>query len=117
MQYWKYSDQERNIIDDLAVKRIVEFESSLLSRPESDYFNFILNKAKFNNGLDLRNKYIHTQPYISKDGYIHNQNYLVFLRLFIIALIKINDDYCTRDMLDKIKPIHKNTSRIVDSER
>jgi hypothetical protein len=62
ISYWSYSESEREIIDKLAEKNVIEFESSLFTRPEQDYINYYLNKSQFNNGLDLRNKYSHSQP-------------------------------------------------------
>lgn len=94
VSYWRYSQSERTIIDCLADKNMVEFEDLLFSRPEQDYINYYLNKSQFNNGLDLRNKYSHTQPNIGDDEKIHRQNYMIFLRLFILSVIKINDDFC-----------------------
>ncbi|WP_018248785.1 hypothetical protein [Orenia marismortui] len=99
ISYWKCSEAERKIIDELGRKNIIEFESTLFSRPEQAYINYFLNKSQFNNGLDLRNKYVHTQPSIDDDREIHYQNYITFLRLFILVIIKINDDFC---ILDKI---------------
>jgi len=93
--YWKCSNYGRTIIDDLEKRNVIEIESSLFSRPEQDYINYTLNKSQFNNGLDLRNRYSHTQPNSDENERIHNQNYLIFLRLFIISVIKINDEFCT----------------------
>ncbi|NOU94214.1 hypothetical protein GC093_13445 [Paenibacillus sp. LMG 31456] len=95
ISYWKYSESERKILDDLEKKNVIELESTLFSRPEQDYINYTLNKSQFNNGLDLRNKYSHSQPKSGDDEKIHNQNYMIFLRLFILSVIKINDDFCT----------------------
>ncbi|WP_246061790.1 hypothetical protein [Paenibacillus oralis] len=103
ISYWKYSKFSRTIIDDLEKRNVVEIESSLFSRPEQDYINYTLNKSQFNNGLDLRNKYSHTQPNSGEDERIHNQNYLIFLRLFIIAIIKINDDFCTLKVIENMR--------------
>lgn len=99
--YWKYSDYSRRIMDELKNRNIIEFESTLFSRPEQDYINYTLNKSQFNNGLDLRNSYSHTQPNSGDNEKLHNQNYLIFLRLFIISLIKINDDFCTASEIEK----------------
>ena len=99
ISYWKYPEPGRKIIDLLEEKNIIELESSLFSRPEQEYINFTLNKSQFNNGLDLRNRYIHTQPK-SVDDMLHNQNYKIFLRLFILTVIKINDDCCTRSEME-----------------
>ena len=98
ISYWRYPKNYREVIDLLSQNNIIEFESSLFSRSEQDYVNYILNKAKFNNGLDLRNKYSHTQVSSGGDDeQIHHQNYMIFLIIFIIAVIKINDDFCIQD--------------------
>lgn len=75
----------------------VEVESSLLSMSESQYFDYNLNKAEFTNGLDLRNKYIHDTG--SLDENIQYQDYLALLKLMIILIIKINEEFCLRDRL------------------
>ncbi|MCQ5457040.1 hypothetical protein NFG81_17035 [Bacillus paralicheniformis] len=103
ISYWRYSESGRKIINKLKDKKVIIFESTLLSRPEQDYFNYTLNKSQFNNGLDLRNRYSHTQPKSSDDEKLHNQNYMIFLRLFIVSLIKINDDICTSAEISLLK--------------
>lgn len=102
VSFWKYSKHERSIIDALEIRKVIEFESSLFSRPEQNYINYTLNKSQFNNGLDLRNKYSHSQPHDGSDERKHNQNYLIFIRVFIVALIKINDEFCTSNELKNI---------------
>lgn len=97
ISYWKYNETGRKVIDELKKKNVIELESSLFSRPEQDYINYFLNKSQFNNGLDLRNKYSHTQPFIDNNEEMHIQNYMIFLRLFILTVIKINDDFCIYD--------------------
>ena len=100
INYWKYPISYRNEIDKLIDKQMVEAESSLLSRPEQDYFNYYLNKSSFNNSLDLRNMYVHgTQSNDSDDENVHYTNYITFLKLFVLIIIKINDDLCTYDNL------------------
>lgn len=98
ISYWKYSENGRIIMDEFAKKNIIKFENSLFTRPEQDCLNYFLNKAKFNNGLDLRNKYSHTQPSSQQDEK-HNQNYMIFLRFFILTIIKINDEFCTYNQI------------------
>lgn len=74
------------------------YDSHLLSKPESDYFNFYLNKSIFSNGTDLRNKYLHgTQKRRGEDEELHKMNYYTLLMLFVLLLIKINDDLCTNE--------------------
>lgn len=103
ISYWKYSKESREIMDTLCEKGILKFGDTLLSNAESDYFNFYLNKAKFVNGLDLRNKYIHgCQPNGKDSEKIHENNYYLFLKLLILLIIKINDDVAIKDS-DKYK--------------
>lgn len=73
------------------------FSSELLSKQESDYFNFYLNKADFSNGLDLRNKYLHgTQRKKGSDDELHKMNYYTLLMLYVIIVIKINEEFCEK---------------------
>lgn len=103
ISYWKYSKESREIMDELCKKGILKFGDTLLSNAESDYFNYCLNKAKFVNGLDLRNKYIHGCQSNGKDSEkIHENNYYLFLKLLILLIIKINDDIIIKDS-DKYK--------------
>jgi len=101
ISYWRLPKLERKIIDELEQKNIVEFENTLFSRPEQKYINYLLNKSQFNNGLDLRNEYIHGQPNPDNEKK-HKQNYLIFLRLFILVVIKINDDFQISEKIDQV---------------
>ncbi|MCG7385597.1 hypothetical protein [Paenibacillus sp. ACRRY] len=101
VNYWRVSLKMRNALDKLETKNVVVFESSLLSKPEQEYVNYTLNKSQFNNGLDLRNRYSHTQPKGTENDNTHEYNYMIFLRLLILFMIKINDDFCLADMLSK----------------
>ena len=63
-----------------------------------DYFNYYLNKASSINGFDLRNKYIHGCQANGKNAEeIHERNYYTLLKLFVLLLIKINDDILIND--------------------
>ncbi len=97
ISYWRYPLYLRETIDNMEGQGIVEFESMLFSRAEQDYFNYHLNKSCFNNALDLRNMYSHgTQPNGDKSEDIHKFNYMIFLKLFILIIIKINDEFCIK---------------------
>lgn len=89
INYWMLGKKAREEIDKLVDKGILKFETSLLSKPESDYLNYYLNNRKFDNSLGLRNKYLHgTQD----DN--NEKNYYTFLRIFILLIIKINNELC-----------------------
>ena len=48
--------------------------------------------SEFLNGVNLRNKYLHgTQSF---DGKINLNDYFLFLRLLILCILKINDEFC-----------------------
>lgn len=91
------------VIDELIINGIVEAKDSLLSEPESHYFNYILNNSEYSNGLAIRNKYAHGIQQAIDDDNFHEQNYLILLRLFVILAIKINDDFClSEEQRDRI---------------
>lgn len=97
INYWNYPNSGRLLIDELERKNIIEFENTLFSRPEQDYINFYLNKSQFINGFDLRNKYVHGQLGSVDNEEKHYDNYIKLLRIFILAVLKINDDFCISD--------------------
>ncbi len=98
ISYWKLNEKQRKEIDVLVEKGLLRFESTLFSKPEQDYLNYYLNKSEFINSLDLRNMYGHgTQPFGNED--IHHSNYIRFLKLFVLIIIKINDELCIKDEL------------------
>lgn len=80
----------------------IYFESTLLSKPEQNYFNYYLNKSEFTNGLDLRNSYLHGTQARPSETEIHERAYLEYLKLLTLILLKIEDDL----LIDK----NKNTN-------
>ncbi|WP_242948045.1 hypothetical protein [Clostridium baratii] len=90
LSYWHYPKKIKKVIDNLESQNYVCFESTLLSRSEQDYFDYYLNKAKFTNGHDIRNRYLHGTN--SNDKNQHEIDYYSILKLIVIIIIKINDD-------------------------
>lgn len=95
LSYWHYPDEIRKVIDDFESKNIVSFENTLLSRNEQDYLDYYLNKAKFTNGYDIRNRYLHGTN--SNDEKQYETDYYSILKLIVIIVIKINDDLCIKE--------------------
>lgn len=62
---------------------------------ESDYLNYILNN-KYSNSLFLRNMYLHGTQLVDNEV-LHKSNYMIILRLFILVIIKINDELCLKE--------------------
>lgn len=76
-------------------KGMVRYGSTLLSEPEQHYYNYIFNGSEYDNSLDLRNKYAHgSQIPDEKSDQI---NYYIILRLFILSILKINEEFCLRE--------------------
>ncbi|MGG1630332.1 hypothetical protein [Rossellomorea sp. NRS-1567] len=94
ISYWHYPKNIQEVIEDLNTRNIVEFENTLFSRNEQDYLDYYLNKSKFTNGHDIRNKYLHGTNTNDEEQY--ELDYYVILKLFIIIVIKINDDLCIK---------------------
>jgi hypothetical protein len=95
LSYWHYPDEIKKVIDNLASQSHVAFESTLLSRNEQDYFDFYLNKAKFTNGHDLRNRYLHGTN--SNEEKQFEADYYSILKLIVVVIIKINEDLCIKE--------------------
>ncbi len=89
-----------DIVNELLEKGWITIESSLLAKQECSYINFHLNKQKYFNGYDLRNTYLHgTQRKNGQDAELHKLNYSILLTLYLLLVIKINDDLCQKDEL------------------
>lgn len=66
----------------------------LFSEPEQKYLNYMLNKAAYSNGLDLRNKYEHsTYP---EDEHTQLRDYLQLLKVMVLVITKINEEFCLK---------------------
>lgn len=79
-------------IDELVAAGDLKYENTLFSKPEQDYLNYMLNKSEFSNGLDLRNKYSHDTCSLDEKIQIHD--YLELLKILVLIVIKINDEFC-----------------------
>jgi hypothetical protein len=82
-------------------QNMVFFESSLFSKPEQSYFNYFLNKSEFTNGLDLRNSYLHGTQANPEDIQKHEYAYFTYLKLLVLALLKIEDDLLISQVINK----------------
>lgn len=89
--YSYYNDIGKKTIDDMLENGQLENQNTLFSIFESDYMNYILNKAKFENGFDLRNKYLHgSYPLDEKQNAI---DYYQMLIIMILVLFKIHEEF------------------------
>lgn len=95
---WHFPHSAEKAILEFMDKGIIETRSTLFSQPEIDYFNYLLNRSEYCNGLEIRNRYIHGIQQVSTNEEEHRQNYFTLLRLFVLFAIKINDDLCLKEM-------------------
>ncbi len=90
-----YDGACRQQLESFVETKEICYESTLFSKPEQDYLNYILNRSEFSNGLDLRNKYIHdTCPL---DENIQLQDYMELLKIMVLIMIKINEEFCLKE--------------------
>ena len=90
--FHRYRKPFQQEVKKMESENILYFEDTLFSKPEQDYFNFYLNKSAFTNGLDLRNKYAHGTQANLEEIEKHRFAYHTYLRLIVLALLKIEDD-------------------------
>lgn len=87
----------KSVLDEMVEKGKLVRSSALFSKTEVDYLNYALNKSSFSNGLDLRNKYLHaTYP---MDTEVQYRDYIELLKIMVLIIIKINDEFCERDKM------------------
>lgn len=89
---FSYFKKSQYIISELAEDEMIEFSSSLFSKPEQDYYNYLFNKSEFANGLDLRNSYLHGTQ--TTDENQNKIDYFIFLQMMVLIVIKINEEFC-----------------------
>lgn len=86
--------RNKAVIDELAKTGEIELENTLFSRLEQDYLNYLMNKSDFQNGPELRNRYIHGTYPINQDQ--NDRDYIAMLKIMIITIIKINEEFCLK---------------------
>lgn len=86
--------KQKEILKELVEKEEVEVESTVFSRQERDYYNFVLNKKEFSNSLDLRNAFLHGSFYGTDEEL--QQAYIETLKVFIMIVVKVNEEFCLK---------------------
>ncbi len=101
--FYHYPQRFRQEVTQMAKENIIHFENTLFSKPEQDYYNYYLNKSEFTNGLDLRNKYVHGTQANPEDEGRHKYAYYTYLKLIVLALLKIEDDLIIHQAIESSK--------------
>lgn len=89
-----YPPSVQRLVEELVAAGEIRYEDTLFSKPEQDYLNFVLNKSEFSDGLDLRNRYSHDT--CSQDENTQFQDYLELLKIMVLIIIKINEEFCVK---------------------
>lgn len=97
LSYW--NGKEMDYIRELLKEDCLVKESTLLSRDEQNYLDFKLNKRKYENGDDLRNKYLHSSN--SVDENLIFMDYCTTIKIFIMIMVKIYEDLSLNVYLNK----------------
>lgn len=98
VSYFHLDATARTFADEMVTKGWLRRGSTLLTEPEAKYFNYQLNNYEFSNGPALRNKYQHGSQADGAGDDAHFDVYIVVLKLLIALVVKINDDFCLRDL-------------------
>ena len=86
--------KNHKVIQSLISENKIVLEGTLFSKPEYNYLNYMLNDREFDNGPALRNKYSHGNN--SQDSCEHQNDYFQLLKIFVLVIIKINEEFCLR---------------------
>ncbi|MGA1940910.1 hypothetical protein [Arcobacter sp. YIC-310] len=97
--YYHYPTDFQQEAQQMEIENIINFESTLFSKPEQAYFNYFLNKSEFTNGLDLRNSYLHGTQAHPDELEKHEYAYFTYLKLLFLAMLKIDDDLITSNVI------------------
>ncbi|MBQ7968812.1 MAG: hypothetical protein IJ292_03225 [Clostridia bacterium] len=87
----KYPTIATKIKDWLETGDLVSKES-LFTTQEQEFIDYVLNVQKYDNGPELRNKYAH--GIFPLDPKKQEEDYLALLRIMVLIIIKINEEFC-----------------------
>lgn len=84
-----------DVLHEMQTNGDLKIENTLFSKPEKEYLNYVLNKAEYSNGLDLRNKYAHSNYPQNEDK--QQQDYIELLKVMVLIITKMNEEFCWID--------------------
>ncbi|WP_148076706.1 hypothetical protein [Aerococcus agrisoli] len=79
----------------------LKYDNYLFSKQEIDYISYIMDKKRFGNSLDIRNKYIHgSKAKVSDEE--HKENYLELMIILLLYTYKINQELDFEERSNKL---------------
>lgn len=101
ISYYHCQPDVRAEIDKMVIEGWLKYDDYLLSPKERHYINFYLNTSEYTNGMQLRNKYSHGVTSCIEFDEEHKNAYYYFLMIFVIILLKMDEDMKISSYLDK----------------
>ena len=99
--FWYYPSKMKESILEMACAGWVTCCNKLLTPEEQNYFSFILNNERYTNAYAIRNLYVHGgNPSIDDEKY-HEIAYARLLIMFVLLLLKINDDLSIKTAIEQ----------------
>lgn len=88
------TEKSKEILEKLKKNDEIDVGDTLFSRQEISYFNFVLNKKEFSNGMDLRNAFLHGSFCGTEQDFQHA--YIEVLKILIMIVFKANEEFCLK---------------------
>lgn len=88
------AEKSKEILENLKNTDEIDVGDTLFSRQEISYFNFVMNKKEFSNGMDLRNAFLHGSFRGTEQDIRHA--YIEALKILIMIVFKANEEFCLK---------------------
>lgn len=99
--FWHYPAEMQKVILDMEKAGWVTSYNRLLTPEEQNYFSFILNNERFTNAYAIRNCYAHGNNAPADEEQQHEVAYTRLLIMFVLLLLKIDDDLSLKVALEQ----------------
>ena len=103
IDYYHISQDIRTAVDTFDSMGWIKFESSLFSIPEQNFISFNLDRNKYGNGYDIRNRYVHGSFSSEVSEKEHKKNYYIGIIILVLTIFKIDAE------LEVYKQLFNNT--------
>lgn len=88
----------QNLINTKIEQGYLSTESTLFSKPEINYLNYLLNNSEYDNAKALRNK--HNHSYVAEKDEDNLEDYLYAAAVIFVYIIKINEEFHLKNLLE-----------------
>lgn len=99
--FWYYPEDMKKSVLEMEESGWVTCYNKLLTPEEQNYFSFILNDERYTNAYSIRNHYAHGSNAPADNEDLHKLAYTRLLIIFVLLLLKIDDDLSIKCALEK----------------